>query len=35
MMMIMMKMEGRRELVGREGRRNKQLLDELKEKRGY
>jgi hypothetical protein len=29
------KIEGRREVTGRRGRRCKQLLDDLKEKRGY
>jgi hypothetical protein len=29
------KLEGRREMTGRRGRRSKQLLDGLKEKRGY
>jgi hypothetical protein len=29
------KLEGRREMTGRRGRRRKQLLDDLKEKRGY
>jgi hypothetical protein len=29
------KIEGRIEVTGRQGRRRKQLLDDLKEKRGY
>jgi hypothetical protein len=29
------KLEGRIEMTGRRGRRRKQLLDDLKEKRGY
>jgi hypothetical protein len=29
------KIEGRLEVTGRRGRRRKQLLDDLKEKRGY
>jgi hypothetical protein len=29
------KLEGRIEVTGRQGRRRKQLLDDLKEKRGY
>jgi hypothetical protein len=29
------KLEGRIEVTGRRGRRRKQLLDDLKEKRGY
>jgi hypothetical protein len=29
------KIEGRKEVLGRWGRRHKQLLDDLKEKRGY
>jgi hypothetical protein len=29
------KIEGRIEVMGRRGRRRKQLLDDLKEKRGY
>jgi hypothetical protein len=29
------KMEGRREVMGRRGRRHKQILDDLKETRGY
>jgi hypothetical protein len=29
------KIEGRIEMTGRRGRRRKQLLDDLKEKRGY
>jgi hypothetical protein len=29
------KLEGRREMTGRRGTRRKQLLDDLKEKRGY
>jgi hypothetical protein len=33
--MIEGKLEGRTEMMGRQGRRRKQLLDELKEKRGY
>jgi hypothetical protein len=33
--MIEGKLEGRREMTGRRGRRRKQLLDGLKEKRRY
>jgi hypothetical protein len=33
--MIERKLEGRIEMMGRQGRRRKQLLDDLKEKRRY
>ena len=32
---IEVKIEGRKEVKGRQGRRRKQLLDDFKEKRGY